>query len=159
MEGLAIYGLVQLIGRNSCTEGWKYLASAYNRWEWLGSIFPEESEYRVSLVAYYMALNIHELASVIASGKQETLETPHLMEFCVPLSFISEGRDINQRAISLLQSNPEALTELWSGLDVTRVEMEDSWKNWIYKCEIWLRRIYGFGSYREVYHTHFFESF
>ena len=84
-------GWSQLIGGNSCTEGWKYLSSAYNRWEWLGSIFPEESEYRVSLVAYYMALNIHELASVIASGEQETLETPHLMEFCVPLTFTTGG--------------------------------------------------------------------
>lgn len=152
-------GWSQLIGENHCTEGWKYLSSAYNRWEWLGSIFSEESEYRVSLVAYYMALNIHELASVIASGQQATLNTNHLKEFCVPLTFISEERDINQRAISMLQSNPEALTELWTSLDVTRAEMEDSWKNWIYKCGIWLRNIYGFGSYTEVYHTHFFESF
>ena len=152
-------GWSELIGGNNCTEGWKYLVSAYNRWEWLGSIFPEESEYRVSLVAYYIALNIHELASVIASGKQETLETRDLMRFCVPLTFISEGRDINQRAISMLQSTPEALAELWTSLDVTRAEMEDSWKNWIYKCGTWLRNVYGFGSYREIYHTHFFESF
>ena len=152
-------GWSQLIGENRCTEGWKYLSSAYNRWEWLGSIFPEESEYRVSLVAYYMSLNIYELASVIASGKQETLETRDLMRFCVPLTFTSEERDINQRAISLLQSNPEAFAKLWTGLDVTRAEMEDSWKNWIYKCETWLSNVYGFGSYREVYHRHFFESF
>ena len=152
-------GWSQLIGKNHCTEGWKYLSSAYNRWDWLGSIFPDELEYRVSLVAYYMALNIHELASVIASGEQETLETPHLKEFCVPLSFISEGPAINQRAISMLQSNPEVITELWSSLNVTRTEMEDSWKNWVRKCEFWLVEVYDYGSYRKVYHQHFFEVF
>ena len=152
-------GWSQLIGKNHCTEGWKYLSSAYNRWEWLGSIFPDELEYRVSLVAYYMALNIHELASVIASGKQETIETSHLKEFCVPLTFISEGRDINQRAISHLQSNPEALTKLWSSLNVTRTEMEHSWKKWIYKCELWLRNVYGFGVDMEICHRNFFENY
>ena len=152
-------GWSNLIGENRCTEGWKYIASAYNRWEWLGSIFPEESEYRVSLVAYYMALNIHELAAVIAAGKQETLETWHIMGLHVPLTFTSEGRDINQRAISLLQSNPEALAQLWSSQNVTRAQMEDSWKNWIHKGRTWLIDVYGFGSYREVHHTHFFEVF
>ena len=81
------------------------------------------------------------------------------MGICVPLTFISEGRDINQRAISMLQSTPEALIKLWTSLDVTRAEMEDSWKNWMYKCGTWLRNVYGFGSYREIYHTHFFQSF
>ena len=152
-------GWSQLIGKNHCTEGWKYLSSAYNRWEWLGSIFPDELDYRVSLVAYYMALNIHELASVIASGKQETIETSHLKEICVPLSFISEGRDINQRAISHLQSNPEALTMLWSSLIVTRTEMEDSWKNWIRQCDLWLRNVYGIGVNMEICHRNFFENY
>ena len=27
------------------------------------------------------------------------------------------------------------------------------------ECEIWLARVYGIGSYTEIYHTHFFESF
>ena len=152
-------GWSKLIGENHCTEGWKYLSSAYNRWEWLGSIFPDESEYRVSLVAYYMALDIHELASVIASGKQETSETSHLNKCYVPLTFISEGRDINQRAITHLQSNPEALAKLWASLNVTRTEMEDSWKNWIYKCEFWLGEVYGIGVDMEICHENFFENY
>ena len=158
-EAPPFMGWSQLIGGNSCIEGWEYLASAYNRWEWLASIFPNELEYRVSLVAYYMTLNIHELASVISSGQQTTLNENSLKEFRVPVTFISEGRDINQSAILLLQSKSESLTKLWSSLDVTRAEMEDSWKNWIYKCGIWLREVYGIGSYWEIHHERFFESF
>ena len=152
-------GWSQLIGKNDCTEGWKYLSSAYNRWDWLSSIFPDESEYRVSLVAYYMALHIYELASVITLGEQETLETRHLKEFCVPLTFISEGRDINERAISHMQGNPEALTKLWSSLGVTRTEMENAWENLTYKCRIWLRNVYRAGSFREFIISTSFRAF
>ena len=47
---------------DNCAESWKYLAKACDKWEWLVPIFGDESEYRTSLVAYYMALSIHELA-------------------------------------------------------------------------------------------------
>ena len=83
----------------NCREGWEYLSAAYDRWEWLSIIFDDELEYRTSLVAYYMALSIHELASTIDSGEQNTFKN-------VPLTFISEGQDINQRAVSLLIRNP-----------------------------------------------------
>ena len=53
-------------------DSWEYLSTAYKRgWEWLAPIFRDESEYRTSLVAYYMALSIHELASRIASDQQD----------------------------------------------------------------------------------------
>ena len=42
-------------GGNSL-ESWNYLVDAYERWEWLSSIFEDEQEYRVSLVAYYTIL-------------------------------------------------------------------------------------------------------
>ena len=56
-----------------CIENWQYLSTAYEKWEWLVPIFGDELEYRTSLVAYYMALSIHELASRIASGQQDIL--------------------------------------------------------------------------------------
>ena len=119
-----------------CTECWEYLSTAYKRWEWLGDIFGEELEYRISLVAYYMALNIHELAAIIASGEQDTLESRY--HFTVPLTFFSEDYSINQRAISLLR-NREKLTQVWTCLNVTREQMEDSWEDWIRSSEKWFR--------------------
>ena len=116
----------------NCTEGWQYLFTAYEKWEWLAPIFGDESEYRTSLVAYYMALNIHELASKIASGQQDTFSTFDN----VPLTFLSEDYHINQRAISLLR-NQEALMKLWTCLNVTSEQMEDSWEDWIRASEKW----------------------
>ena len=152
----------------SCTEGWNYLASAYERWEWLSLIFENEQEYRTALVAYYMALNIHELASIIASGRQDTLNrsfnSMSPFGFNVPLTFMSEEQGINQRATSVLLRNPEALTELWNSLNVTREQIESSWKNWVSLFGGWLRNVYEFSAYAEVrarniiYHQDFFEK-
>ena len=117
-------------GGNSI-ESWNYLVNAYERWEWLSEIFEGEQEYRTSLVAYYMALNIHELADAIALSQNTTLNTNSEYYFTIPLTFLSEEWDITQRAISLLRRNPEALMEFWTCLNVTREQMESSWKDWI----------------------------
>ena len=143
-----------------CTDGWEYLVQAYERWEWLSLIFGTELEYRTSLVAYYMALHIHELATEIASGNQNGLNASFNsmspFAFNVPLTFVSEGQDINERAIILLLRNPTSLIELWTNLNVTREQMEHSWRDWIRLSGRWLAAIYG-PSYTRVYHEHFFE--
>ena len=137
----------------NCLESWEYLINAYKNkdWEWLSLIFEDEQEYQTSLVAYYMALNIHELAVRIASGRQETLHTSSEYYFTVPLTFLYEEYDIIKRATSLLRRNPEALTELLTNLNVTRQQMESSWGNWIRLCEKELLR-YGlpFGSHKNL---------
>ena len=128
----------------NCLESWEYLVDAYKStgWEWLSLIFEDEQEYRTSLVAYYMALNIHELAVEIASGRQERLNTRSEYYFTVPLTFLYEEFDITQRAISLLRRNPEVLTELWANLNVTRQQMEYSWGDWIRLSE---KELLGYG--------------
>ena len=70
----------------NCTTSWNYLTSAFVRWEWLSSVFTDEQEYRSSLVAYYLALNIHELADTIASGQHTSLDSGDLL-LNVPLVF------------------------------------------------------------------------
>ena len=154
-EERALMGWSELFGP-SCTEAWQYLAKAGDRWEWLAPIFGDELEYRTSLVAYYMALHIHELASIIASGQENKLNasfnSTSPFNFMVPLDFISEGWDINQRAMSLLLRNPEALMELWTSLNVTREQMESSQNNWIRSSENWLRNVYKFSVDTRIYH-------
>ena len=114
----------------NCLKSWEYLTEAYKKWDWLSRIFGDDSEYRTSLVAYYMALNIHELATVIASGQQNTLNTSSEYYFEIPLTFLSEDQDIIQCATSLLRRNPK-LMELWTCLNVTREQIEHSWEDWI----------------------------
>ena len=158
-EERSLIGWSPLLADSACTASWQYLASTHPKWEWLHSIFPEESEYRASLVAYYMALHIHELASVIALGQQEDLNSNYVRNSYVPSTFVREGSAINRHAILLLRQNPEALNLLWSSLGVPRTEMENSWEDWIHQCELWLREVYGIGVEREVYHKHLFENF
>ena len=120
---------------DGCTKSWQYLSTTYERdWEWLAPIFGDELEYRTSLVAYYLALSIHELASRIASDQQDIFSTFNN----VPLTFLSEDYSIIQRAITLLR-NQEELTKLWTCLDVTREQMESSWGDWIraYEERLW----------------------
>ena len=120
----------------NCVESWRYLAGAYERpgWEWLPPIFGDKLDYRTSIVAYYMALNIHELAVTISSGQQGTLSTITNPYFDIPLTFLSEGYDINQRAASLFIRNPEELSVLWSCLNVTQEQMANSWNDWTRLC-------------------------
>ncbi len=123
----------------SCLDGWNYLANPYNDkrtgWNWLSPIFNNELEYRTSLVAYYMALNIHELATIISSGKFATFATSSNPYFQIPLTFLSEDYNTTQRAISLLIRNPEVLSKLWMSVNVTSEQMESAWPDWVRLAE------------------------
>lgn len=127
-------------GGNSL-ESWNYLVNAYSRWDWLPSIFANESEYQTSLVAYYMTLNIHELATVIAAGRAGTLKTSSEYWFHIPLTFLFQDYDITNRATSLLRRNPEVVMELWTCLNITREQMENSWPDWCNLIEIELSKL------------------
>ena len=119
----------------SCIDGWDYLAKAYKRWDWLSLIFHDKLEYRISLVAYYMALNIHELATIISSGKFATFARSSNPYFHIPLTFLSENYNMTQRAISLLIRNPEVLSILWMSVNVTREQIESAWPDWVRLAE------------------------
>ena len=130
----------------NCLEGWQYLVNGFDKWEWLVTIFEGDSKlYRTSLVAYYMALNIHELASIIASNKNEkpsTYNSMHLSPDKVPLTFLFEDQDIYEQSVSLLSRNPESVSELWTRLNVTREDMVNIWREWIRNSEYLLEQDY-----------------
>ena len=164
-----LMGWSKSLGGN-CKEGWKYLSEAFERWEWLSLLFGNQSkEYRSSLVAYYMALNIHELAVSIATGKQKSLIKGYSLfnpyHFNVPLTFMSENEDIFQQAQSVLLRSPDALKELWTISNVTQEQMKNHWENWVNLFGSWMGNVYRPSSriYYEFYdnnlvnHQKFFE--
>ena len=165
-----LVGWPKSLGPN-CVESWRYLANAYERegWEWLSDLFEGKREYRALLVAYYMALNIHELGVLIALNQQDNLSTSYStsfpFHFNVPLTFMSENQEVYQRAIHLLCRNPDSVTGLWTILNVTHEQMKNSWEHWVRNFEGWLRNVYE--RYPDVnmqtvhenvdYYQHFFE--
>lgn len=139
-ENAHLMGYCQLMQvRKEC---WKNLANAYNQWEWLlRLIFEDDFTYRTSLVAYYMALSIHELAAKIDSPNRKR-DVPY-----VPWDFLSEGYKIKKRAVDLLHDNP-ALPELWECVAVTQEQMRDEWDSWISLCQGWLLTS-GYSNYQQ----------
>ncbi len=129
-----LMGLCKSLGGYS--ESWKYLANAFNRWEWLSPIFKDDQEYRIALVAYHMILSIHELAAVIKEEKELKELKPYSLAV-YPL-FLTEKYEIKQRAPSLFVQNSE-LSKLWTGIDVTRRQMKNLWEDWIklHKSSYW----------------------
>lgn len=118
-ENSQLMSYCESLGRNRM-EGWKYLVNAYNRWEWLGLMFADDVEYRTSLVAYYMALSIHELAVKIALEREIRYSDSTIT--MVPFDFLLEEYEIKQRAASLLRRD-SGLPELWTCLGVTKEQM------------------------------------
>lgn len=132
-ENAHLMGYCQLMQERK--ECWKVLANAYpatrgncqsnNQWEWLRLIFEDDFTYRASLVAYYMALSIHELAAEIAPPNRKR-DIPY-----VPWDFLSEGYKIKKHAVDLLRNDPE-LPALWECLDVTQEQqMRKAWEDWL----------------------------
>ena len=136
-ENSQLRGYCKSLGRK-CTESWKYLVNAYERWDWLSLVFADEVEYRSSLVAYYMALSIHELATRIASEKERKLDNCFIT---VPLNFLTEEYEIKQRATSLLLHD-SALSELWTSVGVTQGQVGNSWETWVNLYENWLVNVF-----------------
>lgn len=132
-----LMGYCALLNRKEC---WKDLASAYDRWEWLQRIFEDDFTYRASLVAYYMALSIHELAAEIASSNR-TRDVPY-----VPWDFLSETYQIKKHATTLLHNDPE-LPELWTCLGVAQEQMREAWDSWRSQREGWLLT-FGYSNYQ-----------
>ena len=154
-ESRNLMGWAKSLG-GSRRDGWNYLAGAFDRWKWLSLIFEDNSEYRTSLVAYYMVLNVHELAVLIASGQENRLSDSYSQNFPffynVPLFFMSEEQYIYQRACSLLLRDPDAVAELWTRLNVTHEQMKNSWENWIRLFEDWLENVNMSAPISDVYH-------
>ena len=141
-----LVGWADSFGPN-CIGSWEYLVNAYERWEWLSLIFGDEIEYRSSLVAYYMTLNIHELVVLIASERQDVLSASYSSrfpyDFNIPLTFLSENQNVYQRAQSLLFRDPDAVSELWGKKNVKYEQMKESWEKWVRLCESWLMNVYN----------------
>ena len=66
------------------TLGWNFLLEFPKHWPWLVELFGDRTDFHIGLCAYYLGLNVLELADCVASGNEKIL-TNDRIDFDVPL--------------------------------------------------------------------------
>lgn len=113
------------------------------KWPWLGEIFGHLDDFRTALCAYYMTLNILELADTIAKGNTAVLEA-NLYQIDVPIRFPAMPRDIVRKAYRLLLRHSEQVKGIWEGMKISEPIMRENWPKWMKYLSKILRREYVF---------------
>ena len=135
-----------------CTTGWSTLSNLSEQWKWLNTIFGDVDEYKSSLCAYYMALNVYEYVDTLKSGNIKALSDGDI-HLEILLCYESENDDIKRRAYRLLTSNPEAVLRLWRDRGIDDKIVREHWASWMKVCGTWLGKVYRFGFHRGVSHS------
>lgn len=138
-----------------CVTSWKFLADLPNKWPWLLKIFGSVEDYQTALCAYYLALNISELAEVLASKREEILKNERL-QMVIPLTNHSLPLEIRQKSYRLLLRSPDQVQAIWRKLGVTDAAMASHWPVWCKLCLGWLGEIYQFGFRGNLAHEKLF---
>lgn len=151
-----IVGWPETLGRKS-TDGWVFLSNISQKWDWLKEPFGTVEEYRESLCAYYLVLNIIELVDTIAAGNEGMLQSDEI-SLDVPLSFLNEDYDILRRAYSLLLIDPDQVRDIWISKNIQENKIKELWPRWIYHMKYWIGRAYNFGFRTTIIHENLFND-
>jgi hypothetical protein len=151
-----IVGWPETLGRNS-KEVWAFLSSLSQKWNWLSEPFGRPEEYRESLCAYYLVLNIIEFVDTIASGNETILQNDEV-RLDVPLSFLSEDFDILTRAYRLLLVDPAQIKDIWTSKQIHEKKLKELWPRWVYHMGYWLSRTSDFGFRTSIIHENLFSD-
>jgi hypothetical protein len=151
-----IVGWPETLGRKS-TDVWTFLSNLSQKWNWLNEPFGSEEEYRESLCAYYLALNIIELVDTISAGKESMLQNDEI-RLDIPLCFLHENDDILRRAYRLLLVDPEQIKDIWNSKNIKEEKIKELWPRWVYHMKYWLSRTSDFGFRTDVIHENLFSD-
>lgn len=140
-----IVGWPETLGRNS-KDVWSFLVKLPEKWNWLTDPFGSIEEYRESLCAYYLALNIIEFVDDIAVGNERYLLQNDEIALDVPLSFMQQDFEILSRAYRLLLIDPSQIRDIWESKKIKEEKVKELWPRWIYHLKYWISRasIFGF---------------
>lgn len=126
----------------NCIWAWEFLQAIPARYPWLLEIFDDQESFLTALSAYYMALNVFELAWTIPNqpaalqAKQIRLEIP-------PLFFLLHDK-LDERPVRLLMRNRDAIRSTWTSLKVTEQAMRDAWPAWMEHDKAWMLGLHRF---------------
>ena len=151
-----IVGWPETLGRKS-TDAWSFLINLSDTWNWLKEPFGSSEEYRESLCAYYLVLNIIELVDIIAAGNEHALQNEEV-RLDVPLSFMQEDFETLRRAYRLVLVDPVQVRDIWQTKNIREERVKELWPKWIYNLESWLSRISDFGFRTSIIHENLFND-
>ena len=121
-----------------CKIAWDFIKTLPKKWDWLNNPFGDLSDYQSYLCAYYMGLNILELAETIALDKSEIVSEQGGLSLDIPLCFLQEDENITLKGYRLLLRDPQQLRGIWRSLNVDDSKMEELWPHWIRHSKQWL---------------------
>jgi hypothetical protein len=145
-----IVGWPETLGRKS-TDVWSFLTRLHQEWSWLNEPFGTFEEYRESLCAYYLVLNIIEFVGTIEAGNESILQSDEV-RLDVPLSFMQEDFEILRRAYRLLLVDPVQIREIWTTKNIPESKIKELWPRWVYHLKYWLSRASDFGFRTTIIH-------
>jgi len=161
-ESRPLYKIYHIIGWPDSLAGkadsaWNFLIQLPERWSWLGGLFGEPDDYQASVCAYYMSLNILELADTVTSGNEGIIAQENI-RLDVPLCCMKRNKDVQRKAYRLLISNPEQVRGIWRNLGVSDSKMETLWPSWISHANKWLSSTYHYEFYYDIIHKDLFKD-
>ncbi|MBU9198847.1 toll/interleukin-1 receptor domain-containing protein [Burkholderia gladioli] len=145
-----IVGWSDSLGRDS-RQVWSVLAELGEHLPWVCEIFGGPEEWQTAVTAYYIALNINEFASKVASSPVEP-EAFTVERLSVPLSFSVMPDHIKRRALSLLQEDPESINWIFSSIGLNKIKAREHWGQWVALCNAWISRVNPF-AFSGIPHT------
>jgi hypothetical protein len=151
-----IMGWPETLG-GTCTNAWRYLSAGADRWLWLNEVFGSSHEFKASLAAYYMALNVHELAWRIARTPESDIRFRGRLDLHIPLCFMEEQPPVRRSAFRLLVRHPSSVDILWASANVSRSQVEHHWADWLEECNRWLNQAYRFRLSDDIAHADLFK--
>ena len=121
---------------HSVKGAWNYLLGMFGKWPWLERIFGSAEDYKASLCAYYMSLSVQELASRLAEGRGESVESENLI-MDVPVAWLRMELETQQKAYRLLIQADDSIRNIWRGLGISDKTMAMAWPKWVAQSVRW----------------------
>lgn len=137
---------------------WDFLTKLPEACPWLLELFGDLDGYHGALWAYYLALNVAELADALAAGKSEMISGGQAIRLDLPLEGTSFAERVQRRAWRLLTQDPHQLEQVWLDVGVKGSDMAEHWDSWIEKCEAFARDPYRRGFLDELPHQELFKE-
>lgn len=143
------------------SNSWRFLMELSNEWTWLNEIFGDIEDYKVAMCAYYMALNIFELANFFIENPDKIkIPIDRELSLKIPACFIVENDLIQRKAYTMLTANQENLKSIWHKLNLTDECMKSNWDVWLEQTLSWCNRVYQYQIFNlnEISHQNLFKD-